>query len=338
MEPAISQEQRPIEPPISRELRRELRPELRPEPAVVIDGLVKRYGTVAAVDGLSLAVPYGGIYGLLGPDGAGKTSALRCLTGSLNFQGGRARICGLDVGTEIERVRSVIGYMPQRFALYQDLTLDENLNFFADLYRVPKRQRAERVPGLMAFTRLAGHNRKLAGQLSGGMKQKLALCTVLIHRPKVLLLDEPSTGVDPVSRREFWQILLELKKEGVAILVSTPYMDEAEKCDRVGMMARGKLLVEGTPDQLKEGFPFQVLAVAAEPLFPARQVLGKLPGVRTAVLHGDAVHIVVADASEAERRVSDALTEAGIRLRGIKPIPAGLEDVFVHELHGLAGR
>lgn len=303
------------------------------EPAIRVDGLVKRYGDVVAVDGLSLKVPPGSIYGLLGPDGAGKTSTIRSLTGSVAFQGGKVHICGKGLDGENDRVRELIGYMPQRFALYQDLTLDENLNFFADLYQVSKADRAERVPRLMAFTRLAGHNKKLAGQLSGGMKQKLALCTVLVHRPKVLLLDEPSTGVDPVSRKEFWEILLNLKKDGVAILVSTPYMDEVEKCDRVGMMARGKLLIEGTPAELKAGFPFTVLAVDADPLFPARQALGGQSWVRTAVLHGDAVHIVVEDADQAEREVPVLLEQAGVRLGGMQRIDAGLEDVFVHELH-----
>jgi ABC-2 type transport system ATP-binding protein len=309
------------------------------ERAIQIEGLVKRYDHLTAVDGLSLAVPPGSIYGLLGPDGAGKTTTLRALTGSISHQGGQVRICGLMLGPDTERIRRVIGYMPQRFALYQDLTLDENLNLFADLYQVSPADRAERVPRLMAFTRLAGHNRKLAGQLSGGMKQKLALCTVLVHRPQVLLLDEPSTGVDPVSRKEFWDILLELRQQGVAILVSTPYMDEAEKCDRIGMMARGKLLVEGTPDELKARFPFQVLAVAAHPLFPARQALGALPGVRTAVLHGDAVHIVVDDAAAMETAIPQGLAAAGVTLEAVHLIPAGLEDVFVHELQsrGLAG-
>jgi ABC-2 type transport system ATP-binding protein len=300
------------------------------EDAIVIDGLVKRYGELTAVNGLSLSVPPGFIYGLLGPDGAGKTTTLRCATGGIGHNGGRIRICGMDLSKETERIRTRIGYMPQRFALYQDLTLDENLNFFADLYRVSKQDRAERVPKLMAFTRLAGHNRKLAGQLSGGMKQKLALCTVLVHHPAVLLLDEPSTGVDPVSRKEFWEILLDLKKEGVAILVSTPYMDEAEKCDRIGMMAQGHLLVEGTPSELKERFPYQVLAVDAEPLFVARQILGAQSWVKTAVLHGDAVNIIVEDAAAASVKVAEVLGE---RLRGVRQVESGLEDVFVHELH-----
>ncbi|HHW13812.1 MAG TPA: ABC transporter ATP-binding protein [Firmicutes bacterium] len=302
------------------------------EPAIQVEGLVKRYGKVVAVDGLSLAVPWGSIYGLLGPDGAGKTSTLRCLTGGLSFQGGELRLGGWHLPEDLDRLRPLIGYMPQRFALYQDLTLAENLRFFADLYGVSATERAERLPHLLAFTRLAGHERKLAGQLSGGMKQKLALCTVLVHRPRILLLDEPSTGVDPVSRREFWEILLELRKEGVAILVTTPYMDEAEKCDRIGMMARGRLLVEGTPGDLRAAFPFRVLAVFAEPLFLARQILGQLPGVRTAVLHGDAVHLVVEDVAAATEEVVRALAGAGVRLGGVQEVQAGLEDVFVHEL------
>lgn len=302
------------------------------EAAIQVERLVKRYGDLVAVDGLSLTVPWGSIYGLLGPDGAGKTSTLRCLAGGVVFQGGVLRLGGWTLPRDVAHVWPLIGYMPQRFALYQDLTLMENLTFFSDLYEVSRRERAERLPHLLAFTRLAGHEHKLAGQLSGGMKQKLALCTVLIHHPQILLLDEPSTGVDPVSRREFWEILLELRKEGVAILVSTPYLDEAEKCDRIGMMARGNLLVEGTPAELKERFPFAVLAVTAEPLFIARQLLGGLSGVRTAVMHGDAVHIVVDRAEAAEEQVAAALAGAGVRLLGMCPIPAGLEDVFVHEL------
>ncbi|MGE5553500.1 MAG: ATP-binding cassette domain-containing protein [Betaproteobacteria bacterium] len=303
------------------------------EAAITVKGLVKRYEEVTAVAGLSLSVPWGSIYGLLGPDGAGKTSTLRCLAGALRFQEGEVRLGGWRLPEDATHIQPLVGYMPQRFALYQDLTLVENLAFFADLYQVSRKERAERVPHLLAFTRLAGHETKRAGQLSGGMKQKLALCTVLVHRPKILLLDEPSTGVDPVSRREFWQILLQLREEGVAILVSTPYMDEAEKCDRIGMIARGRLLVEGTPEELKRRFPFRVLSVSATPLFPARQVLGELPGVRTAVMHGDAVHIVVEDAVKAEDTVAGALARAGVRVYGMREIPAGLEDVFVHELH-----
>lgn len=301
--------------------------------AIQVEGMVKKYGETVAVDGLDLTVAEGSIYGLLGPDGAGKTSTLRCLAGALQFQGGRAWIAGHELPREVERIRPVIGYMAQRFSLYQELTLAENLAFFADLQGVSRAERAERVPGLMAFTRLEGHERKLAGQLSGGMKQKLALCTVLLHRPKVLLLDEPSTGVDPVSRREFWQILLRLRDEGVAILVSTPYMDEAEKCDQLGMIAGGRLLVEGRPGDLREGFSFPVLAVFAEPVFAARQVLGRLPGVKTAVLHGGAVHVVVEPGLALGGQVNEALQAAGIRVSSIRAIPASLEDVFVHELY-----
>ncbi len=307
-------------------------------PVIDVQGLVKRYGKLTAVDGLDLRVSPGSIYGLLGPDGAGKTTTLRCLVGSIGFQGGTVTVAGHDLQRETERVRALIGYMPQRFALYPDLTLDENLEFFADLYQVSRQDRAERVPRLMAFTRLAGHNQKLARQLSGGMKQKLALCTVLVHRPRVLLLDEPSTGVDPVSRHEFWDILLALKQEGVAILVTTPYMDEAEKCDRVGMMARGRLLVEGTPEELRRSFPYRVLAVTARPLFQARQILASLPAVRTAVLHGDDVHIVVQDPEQAAGEVRAQLAQRGVDVEDVQEIAAGLEDVFVHELvsRGLA--
>ncbi len=308
------------------------------EPAVTIEGLLKRYGDVVAVNGLTLSVPRGSVYGLLGPDGAGKTSALRCLTRGTKFDGGRAFIAGLNVERDIERIRPVVGYMPQRFALYADLTVMENLELFSDLFTVPRADRMERLPRLMAFSRLTRHERKLAGHLSGGMKQKLALCTALVHNPGVLLLDEPTTGVDPVSRRDFWEILLELKKQGVAILVSTPYMDEAERCDTVGMMVDGRILVEGAPAELKSRFPHRLVAVSAEPLFAARRVLDVVQGVHTTVLHGDAIHLVVDDPAEIIPRVTAALEKAGLGQRSIGEVAPGLEDVFVYEIRRCQGQ
>lgn len=301
-------------------------------PGIACVGLVKRYGDVTAVAGLSLAVAPGTVYGLLGPDGAGKTSALRCLAGSAAFDAGEVRICGHDALREPDTVRPLIGYVPQRFSLYPDLTVAENMRFFADLYGVPPAHRERRMAELLAFTRLKGHEGKLAGFLSGGMKQKLALAVALVHRPPVLLLDEPSTGVDPVSRREYWSLLLSLKREGVAILVTTPYMDEAEKCDRIGMLAHGRLLAEGTPASLKAGFPYQVVRVAAAPLLAARRALQGEPWVRTAVIHGDAVHVVVDDAAEAARRIPPALAAAGVACDGVEPVAPSLEDVMVHAM------
>jgi ABC-2 type transport system ATP-binding protein len=299
---------------------------------ISVRGLTKKYHDVTAVDSFDLDVPQGSVHGLLGPDGAGKTSLIRALAGTISFQSGEVRICDMDLRKETEHVRPLIGYMPQRFALYEDLTVDENLEFFADLYGVSRAARLERLPRLVQFTRLLGHNKKLGRQLSGGMKQKLALCTVLVHRPRVLLLDEPSTGVDPVSRREFWDIILELKSEGVTILVSTPYMDEAEKCDMLTMMYKGRRLIRGTPAELRQGFPYKLLTISTPRTVQAFEALQGLPDTMTVVIHGESVHAIVVDVDAAIEPIKARMRSAEVPLLGISPGEPGLEDVFVHEL------
>ncbi len=219
------------------------------EYAIEATGLSKKFGNLEAVSGLDLQICPGEIFGLVGPDGAGKTTTLRMLSTAMRQTTGQARVLGLDTATAEEKVREKIGYMPQRFSLYSDLTVEENLNFYADIYQVPKNDRPAKKAQLLAFTRLAEFTGRRGGQLSGGMQKKLGLACNLIHTPEVLFLDEPTTGVDPISRREFWRILYGLS--GVTILVTTPYMDEAERCNRVGLIREGKLLMCDTPAEIK---------------------------------------------------------------------------------------
>jgi len=305
---------------------------MTPEHAgIIVAGLTRRFGDLVAVDGLSLSVPPGSIYGLCGPDGAGKSSTLRCLAGVLSFNAGTATLAGLDLTTEGEAIKAHLGYMPQRFSLYQELTVTENLRFFADLYQVRGAAREQRLQELLRFSRLEGHTGKQAQQLSGGMKQKLALSCNLIHTPKVLLLDEPTTGVDPLSRREFWRILLHLREQGVAILVSTPYMDEADRCDVVGFISAGRLVLEGAPAALKADLPWQVLQVEAAPVFAAKARLEQVPGVQSAIIHGDRVHLAVPDAAALLPAVREALAE-DFTCENLRRVEPSLEDVFVARL------
>jgi ABC-2 type transport system ATP-binding protein len=229
--------------------------------AIHVSGLRKEYGPTVALASIGFEVGRAEMFGLIGPDGAGKTTLIRILCSLLDPDAGQCRVLDIPVDREPEKIRSVIGYMPQRFSLYPDLTVDENLRFFADLFRVPKAERRQRSGELLAFSRLTPFVKRRAGQLSGGMKQKLALSCALIHTPRVLMLDEPTTGVDPVSRREFWDILGKLRADGVTILVSTPYMEEAELCDRVALMHRGRVLTTGRARDIAAGFPGTVFAV-----------------------------------------------------------------------------
>ncbi len=221
-------------------------------PAIKSVNLTRKFGGLTAVDNLNLDIPEGEIFGLVGPDGAGKTTTMRLLTGILDPTNGEAKVYGKDIVKEAEELKECIAYMPQRFGLYEDLTVMENVNFYADIYLVSGKDRQERIEKLLGFSGLTPFKKRFAGKLSGGMKQKLGLACALIHTPRVLFLDEPTNGVDPVSRRDFWQILHELLKEKVTILYSTSYLDEAERCKRVGLLHKGKLLRCDTPDAIKE--------------------------------------------------------------------------------------
>ncbi|HEX9438236.1 MAG TPA: ABC transporter ATP-binding protein [Roseiflexaceae bacterium] len=298
--------------------------------AIETTDLTRNFGPVRAVDGLNLRVPAGRIYGLVGPDGAGKTTTLRILCGALLADSGRALVAGIDIGKDPEQVRRHIGYMPQRFSLYGDLTVLENMRFFADVYRVPRGERAALTERLLEFSQLAQFRDRRADALSGGMKQKLALACTLIHQPRVLLLDEPTTGVDPVARREFWDILRDaVNQDGMTVLVSTPYMDEADRCHVVGFMRAGKLLASDSPRNLQALIPGVVLEVQAAPRHAAELALRALPGIRDVQVFGDRLH-AVADAVPADVELRRRLADGGAALHAVRAIPPTMEDVFMH--------
>jgi ABC-2 type transport system ATP-binding protein len=302
-----------------------------PPPAIRTEGLSRAFGDVVAVAGLDLDVAPGEIFGLVGPDGAGKTTTMRMLTGVLTPTAGRAVVDGLDVAREPERLKEHIGYMSQRFGLYPDLTVMENILFYADIYGVPTRGRAARIEQLLGFSHLTPFKERLAGNLSGGMKQKLGLACALIHTPRVLFLDEPTNGVDPVSRRDFWRILYQLVREGVTLFVSTAYLDEAERCNRLALLHEGRLLALGTPAEVKRLMPGTLLEVrTAAPRRTASLLRTQFPDAAVG-LFGDRVHVAVRDTEPeaAEQRIREAVTSAGFEVHTIRPIPPSLEDVFV---------
>jgi len=300
------------------------------EPAIVADQLTRSFGDLAAVDGLSLTVSPGEIYGLVGPDGAGKTTTLRMLAGLLDPTGGRALVAGCDLPAQSDAVKTHLAYMSQRFGLYPDLTVDENIHFYADLYGMTRRERSARLDELLDFSNMRPFRKRLAGNLSGGMKQKLQLICALIHTPEVLLLDEPTNGVDPVSRRDFWRILYRMLKSGVAILVTTAYLDEAERCTRIGLMDQGRLLTEGNPERVRESFSMKVLSVRCDESRRANRILrSRLADVEAVDLFGDSIHIVCRDPEPTGRRAEELLQEAGVAVQEIRAIAPTLEDIFV---------
>jgi ABC-2 type transport system ATP-binding protein len=302
----------------------------RRDAAVSLAGLTRRFGDNVAVDGLTLDVRPGELFGIVGPDGAGKTTTLRMLAGVLPPSEGEGVIHGVDVAADPEGVKPFIAYMPQQFGLYTDLTVRENIDFYADLYRVPKTERPPRLERLFAFSNLGPFQDRLAGNLSGGMKQKLSLCCALIHHPKVLLLDEPTFGVDPISRRDLWLILHEMVEEGVTVVVSTSYLDEAERCDRVVLLHDGKVLALDTPQSLLDLLPGGVVSVKGPEPRKTRDFLRGMPGMVSTSLFGNAVHAVLEDGEEAMRRLVEGLAAAGFAAEEVEPVDPTLEDVFLH--------
>jgi len=296
-------------------------------------GLTKRFGNTAAVDGLSLSVAGGEIFGLVGPDGAGKTTAMRLLTGVMSATAGSATVLGVDVIREPEAIRHRIGYVPQSSSLYADLTAMENLRFYADLFGVPRAERNRRAQELLALSRLTPFASRLARNLSGGMRQKLALCAALIHNPEVLFLDEPTIGVDPVSRRDFWLLIYQLLQQGLTLMVSTPYLDEAERCHRVGLMDRGRLVACDAPSALRRLLPGAILEVRGVPPIAARGILARLSEAREVEVFGETLHISVGEAGAALPAIRAALDRAGFRDAALRPILPSLEDVFIAVLH-----
>ncbi|HUF38963.1 MAG TPA: ABC transporter ATP-binding protein [Anaerolineales bacterium] len=291
----------------------------------------KAFGDRLAVDSISFDVAEGEIYGLVGPDGAGKTTLMRLAVGALGLDSGEIEIAGCPISSDPEGARAHIGYLPQRFSLYEDLTVLENLQFFAEARALPRPDRRARIAEILSFVGLDEYPGRLAGRLSGGMKQKLGLAVALVHRPGVLLLDEPTTGVDPITRQDFWRLIIRLAaEEGVAVLVSTPYMDEAVRCRRLGFIRAGRLLLEGTPAQIRSRLEGRILELAGRPLPALRDHARSDPAVEDAQLFGDRLHLRVADGS-AEAVIARLKTAppAGAEIDTIRVIPSQLEDVFI---------
>jgi len=291
--------------------------------------LTKSFGLLKAVRRMSLEVMTGEIFGLVGPDASGKTTILRMLCGILPPDEGEAVVAGYDIRREAERVKEKVGYLPQRFGLYGDLSVLENIHFYADLYLVPRKVRGERIERLLQFANLEPFVKRRAQDLSGGMKQKLGLICALIHTPALLLLDEPTTGVDPVSRRDFWMILYDLLKEGVTILFSTSYLDEAERCSRIGFMDQGELLISETPAAVKARVKGIVLELRTDSNQRGIKVLEEMGSFRSLVLSGDRIHVLADDAQESERMIRRGLTSHGIEVLGLMTVKPTLEDAFI---------
>ncbi|MDD5706120.1 MAG: ABC transporter ATP-binding protein [Kiritimatiellae bacterium] len=297
--------------------------------AIRTESLSRTFGSVTAVDRLTLSVAEGELFGLVGPDGAGKTTTMRMLTAVMDPTAGEAWVAGHHSVRAAAAIKECSGYMSQRFGLYADLTVTENLNFYADIYGVPRRNRRDKIEHLLAFSNLTPFQRRLAGNLSGGMKQKLGLACALIHTPRVLFLDEPTNGVDPVSRRDFWRILHQLLGERVTIFISTAYLDEAERCTRLALLHRGRLLALGTPDTVKQLMRGTILELrAADP----RRAAGLL---RSGLTHGDVglfgdrIHIATPDPEAGQAEAEAILRAAGLLLHAVTRVPPTLEDVFV---------
>jgi len=295
---------------------------------ITLRGLTKKFGDLVAVNDLSLDIGDGEIFGLIGPDGAGKTTTLRVIATAMRPTAGRVTVAGLDVARQPEAVKTLIGYMPQRFALYPDLSVIENLNFFADLYGAPQAGRQSQVERLLHFARLSEFQSRLARNLSGGMQKKLALAATLMHRPRLLLLDEPTTGVDPVSRREFWELLTAIHLEGVTIVISTPYLDEAERCTRVGLIYQGRLVACDTPERLRADVNATILEAQAANAMLARQPIEHLPGVLNASTHGDLIRILVAHPGQ-QADIEAAWASSGVAVQNLRVVRPRLEDAFV---------
>ncbi len=299
--------------------------------AIVLDRVSRSYGAVPAVKELSFSIRAGEMFGLIGPDGAGKTTTIRMICGLLHADAGSVRVLGLDPARQPREVTHSVGYLSQRFSLYADLSINENIAFFAEIHGMrdyhATRQR------LLELTQLTPFGNRLAGQLSGGMKQKLALACTLIHQPRVIVLDEPTTGVDPVSRREFWKLLSEFLSQGITILMSTPYLDEAERCSRVALLHQGQLLALDSPGALRQTLPGSLFEVIAPDHRRAVSALRQFPGVSNVQTFGERAHVQLAQASgDAVAQLGAHLRNAGIDVTTVRQVPPSLEDVFVTRL------
>ena len=297
-------------------------------PAIEFDNVTKKYGATTALDGVSFAIEAGEMFGLIGPDGAGKTTAIRGACGLIGLDGGRIGLLGKDPRREHRSITADVGYLSQRFSLYGDLTIDENIAFFAEIHGVARYQALR--DRLLGMTQLTPFRARRADRLSGGMKQKLALACTLVHEPKVLLLDEPTTGVDPVSRREFWKLLSEFVSSGLTIVMATPYLDEAERCARVALLHDGRLLAVDAPDALRARLGGQMLEVVTDTPRPPIEILAALPGVEDVQPFGERAHVRVTGTDTGQAAsIRSSLEGQGIRVIAARPVAASLEDVFI---------
>jgi ABC-2 type transport system ATP-binding protein len=298
--------------------------------AVEVEELIKRFGDFCAVDRVSFTVQRGEIFGFLGPNGAGKSTTIRILCGLLKPSGGRALVGGLDVAAVPEQVRKNIGYMSQKFSLYDDLTVEENIDFFSGIYRVPRALRAERKEHALRMAGLEERRSALTRTLAGGWKQRLALGCAILHRPPILFLDEPTSGVDPIARRAFWALIYELSDAGHTVFVSTHYMDEAEYCHRLALMYRGRIIALGAPGELKSTMqPRSLLDLRSSDPLASMRALEPEPGIRDIAVFGGGLHVTVSDPAAAAARIREILASAQIDIRHLEAIPPSMEDVFV---------
>jgi ABC-2 type transport system ATP-binding protein len=301
-----------------------------PANSVVVENLVKRFGDFVAVDHLNLTVSKGEVFGFLGPNGAGKSTTIRMLCGLLKPTSGHAQVAGFDVGSKPEAVRQNIGYMSQKFSLYNDLKVIENLRLFAGLYSVPSVKLKDRIEWALTMSDLKGQENLITSTLPGGWKQRLALGCAVLHQPPILFLDEPTSGVDPISRRQFWDLIHQMAQEGVTVFVTTHYMEEAEYCNRLALIFRGKMVALGTPSELKrDSMKGELLLVECDPLGGAVEALQSAPEVMDAAVFGNALHLVVPDAVSAEPHIQAYLKDHGVTVSRIEKIRPTLEDVFV---------
>ena len=294
---------------------------------IVAEGLCKSYKEVKALKDISFRIDNCEIFGLIGPDGAGKTTLFRILTTLSLADSGNAAVCGLDVVKDYRKIRSEIGYMPGHFALYHDLSVEENLQFYASIFGIDVHSGYDNIKEI--FCQLEPFRKRRAGALSGGMKQKLALCCALVHKPKVLFLDEPTTGVDAVSRKEFWSMLKRIRESGVSIFVSTPYMDEAARCDRIAMISEGSIIGGGTPDEICKSFPDRLYDAGSNNIFGMLKILRATPGVKDCNSFGSICHVSVGKDGPDASFLESVLRQAGFADCKVEPIEAGIEDCFM---------
>lgn len=298
--------------------------------AVYTEKLTKTFGKFVAVDKVNLQIKPGEIYGFLGPNGAGKSTTIRMLCGIILPTSGTGHVLGYDIKKEVEQIRLRIGYMSQRFSLYEDLTVLENLTFYAGIYQIPEQTKTERIKQMLDMAGLSDRENEITRNLSGGWKQRLGLACAIIHEPELLFLDEPTSGVDPISRRNFWDLIYSLAEKGVTIMVTTHYMDEAEHCDRLGFIYGGKLIAEGTPTELKyQKMHGELVELDAQPMMCAIDILRQVREISDVAFYGSLVHFVTADAEKKKEQVLTTLQDVGVKVNRYSQIPPTLEDIFV---------